>query len=121
MDPNLAFGRSVHILCRHNSAVFGLSPAIGVATASVISKMVVGFAKTQEQGFRPESVIIAIIAAYCMLCISDFKISEEGLQPKVKLEKLSMESKSELRTQTLSDIAKSWYAASTSVTYCYRM
>jgi hypothetical protein len=63
MDPNLAFGWRVHILDGPNHAVLGLLLAMGVAVAFVISGMVVGFAKTQEQGFGVGSFLLAILAS----------------------------------------------------------
>jgi hypothetical protein len=63
IDPNLAFGWGVHILDGPNHAVLGLLLAIGVAVAFVISGMVVGFAKTQEQGFGVGSFLLAILAS----------------------------------------------------------
>jgi hypothetical protein len=63
MDPNLAFGWGVHILDGPNHAVLGLLLAIGVAVAFVISGMVVGFAKTQEQGFGIGSFLLAILTS----------------------------------------------------------
>ena len=63
IDPNLAFGWGVHILDGPNHAVLGLLIAIGVVIAFVISGMVVGFAKTQEQGFGVGSFLLAILAS----------------------------------------------------------
>ncbi|KAG4428249.1 hypothetical protein IFR05_016268 [Cadophora sp. M221] len=61
-DPNLAFGWGVHIIDGPNHSVLSLLLAIGVAFAFVISGMVVGFAKTQEQGFGVGSFLLAILA-----------------------------------------------------------
>jgi hypothetical protein len=63
VDRNLAFGWGVHILDGPNHAVLGLLLAIGVAVTFVISGMVVGFAKTQEQGFGVGSFLLAILAS----------------------------------------------------------
>jgi hypothetical protein len=51
MDPNLAFGWGIHILDGPNHAVLSLLLLIGVAVSFFVSGMIVGFAKTQEQGF----------------------------------------------------------------------
>lgn len=63
VDPNLAFGWGVHILDGPNHAVLGILLAIGVTVAFVVSGMVVGFAKTQEQGFAVGSFLLAILAS----------------------------------------------------------
>lgn len=62
-DSNLAFGWGVHILDGPNHAVLGILLAIGVAVAFVVSGMVVGFARTQEQGFAVGSFLLAILAS----------------------------------------------------------
>jgi hypothetical protein len=62
-DPDLAFGWGVHILDGPNHAVLGLLLCIGVAVAFVVSGMVVGFAKTQEQGFGIGNFLLAILAS----------------------------------------------------------
>jgi hypothetical protein len=61
MDPNQAFGWGVHILDGPNHAVLGLLLFIGVAVAFVISGMIVGYAKTQEQGFGVGNFVLAIL------------------------------------------------------------
>lgn len=63
MDPNLAFGWGVHVLDGPNHAVLGLLLAIGVVIAFIVSGIVVGFAKTQEQGFGVGSFLLAILAS----------------------------------------------------------
>lgn len=62
-DPDLAFGWGVHILDGPNHAVLGLLLAIGVAVAFSISGIVVGFAKTQEQGFGVGNFLLTILAS----------------------------------------------------------
>jgi hypothetical protein len=62
-DPDLAFGWGVHILDGPNHAVLGLLLCIGVAVAFVVSGIVVGFAKTQEQGFGIGNFLLAILAS----------------------------------------------------------
>jgi hypothetical protein len=62
-DPNLAFGWGVHILHGPNHAVLGFLLSIGIAVAFVVSGMVVGFAKTQEQGFGIGSFLLTIVAS----------------------------------------------------------
>lgn len=63
MNEDLAFGRGVHIIEGPNHAVLGLLLAIGVAVAFVVSGMIVGFAKTQEQGFGVGNFLLAILAS----------------------------------------------------------
>ncbi|KAF2011334.1 hypothetical protein BU24DRAFT_354887 [Aaosphaeria arxii CBS 175.79] len=60
MDSDLSFGWGIHILDGPNHAVLGFLLAIGVAVAFVVSGMVVGLAKTQEQGFGVGSFLLAI-------------------------------------------------------------
>ncbi|KAH7082073.1 hypothetical protein FB567DRAFT_581517 [Paraphoma chrysanthemicola] len=62
-DSNLAFGWGVHILDGPNHAALGILIAIGITVAFVVSGMVVGFAKTQEQGFAVGSFLLAILAS----------------------------------------------------------
>ena len=63
MDPNLAFGWGVHILDGPNHAVLGLLLAIGVAVAFVVSGTLVGFTKTQEQGFGVGSFLLTVLTS----------------------------------------------------------
>lgn len=60
-DQDLAFGWGIHILDGPNHAVLGVLLAIGLVIAFVISGMVVGFAKTQEQGFGIESFLLSVM------------------------------------------------------------
>lgn len=62
-DPNLAFGWGIHILDGPNHAVLSLLLLIGVAVSFVVSGMIVGFAKTQEQGFGVGNFLLAILAS----------------------------------------------------------
>ncbi|CAN9173620.1 unnamed protein product [Alternaria alternata] len=62
-NEDLAFGWGVHIIEGPNHAVLGLLLAIGVAVAFVVSGMIVGFAKTQEQGFGVGNFLLAILAS----------------------------------------------------------
>lgn len=62
-DQDLAFGWGIHIIDGPNHAVLGLLLTIGIGLAFVISGMVVGFAKTQEQGFGVGNFLLAIIAS----------------------------------------------------------
>jgi hypothetical protein len=62
-DPNLAFGWGIHILDGPNHAVLSLLLIIGVAVAFVVSGMIVGLAKTQEQGFGVGNFLLAILAS----------------------------------------------------------
>ncbi|KAJ8116403.1 hypothetical protein OPT61_g2161 [Boeremia exigua] len=63
VDPDLAFGWGIHIIDGPNQAVLGLLLAVGVAVLFVVSGMVVGFAKIQEQGFGVGSFLLAIVAS----------------------------------------------------------
>lgn len=60
-NPNLAFGWGVHIIDGPNHAVLGVLLAIGLIMAFVISGMIVGFAKTQEQGFGIGSFLLSVM------------------------------------------------------------
>lgn len=60
-DEDLAFGWGVHILDGPNHAVLGVFLAIGLVIAFTISVMVVGFAKTQEQGFGIGSFLLSVM------------------------------------------------------------
>ena len=73
MDPNLVFGSGVHFLDGPNHAVLSLLLAIGVAVVFVTSGIVVGFAKTQEQGFGVGSFLLTILAGImvCIPCTAD--------------------------------------------------
>lgn len=62
-NEDLAFGWGVHIIEGPNHAVLGLLLAIGVAVAFIVSGMIVGFAKTQEQGFGVGNFLLAILAS----------------------------------------------------------
>jgi hypothetical protein len=62
-DPDLAFGWGVHIVDGPNHSVLALLLCFGVAVSFVISGMVVGIAKTQEQGFGIGSFLLAILAS----------------------------------------------------------
>ncbi|CAN9115727.1 unnamed protein product [Alternaria alternata] len=62
-NEDLAFGWGIHIIEGPNHAVLGLLLAIGVAVAFVVSGMIVGFAKTQEQGFGVRNFLLAILAS----------------------------------------------------------
>ncbi|CAN9332493.1 unnamed protein product [Alternaria alternata] len=62
-NEDLAFGWGVHIIEGPNHAVLGLLLAIGVVVAFVVSGMIVGFAKTQEQGFGVGNFLLAILAS----------------------------------------------------------
>jgi hypothetical protein len=62
-DPNLVFGWGIHILEGPNHAVLSLLLLIGVAVVFIVSGMVVGFAKTQEQGFGVGNFLLAILAS----------------------------------------------------------
>jgi hypothetical protein len=62
-DSDLIFGWGIHILDGPNHAVLGLLLAIGVAVAFLVSGLVVGFAKTQEQGFGIGNFLLAILAS----------------------------------------------------------
>lgn len=60
-DEDLAFGWGIHILDGPNHAVLGVLLAIGLVIAFAISGMVVGFAKTQEQGFGIGSFLLSVM------------------------------------------------------------
>ena len=62
-DPHLAFGWGVHIIDGPNHAVLGLLLFFRIAVAFVVSGMIVGFAKTQEQGFGVGNFLLAILAS----------------------------------------------------------
>ncbi|KAL1801088.1 hypothetical protein ACET3X_001430 [Alternaria dauci] len=62
-NEDLAFGWGVHIIEGPNHAVLGLLLAIGVAIAFLVSGLLVGFAKTQEQGFGVGNFLLAILAS----------------------------------------------------------
>jgi len=62
-DLDLAFGWGVHILAGPNHAVLGLLLCVGIAISFAVSGMIVGFAKTQEQGFGIGSFILMILAS----------------------------------------------------------
>jgi hypothetical protein len=74
-NPNLAFGWGVHILDRPNYALLGLLLATGAAVAFVVSGMVVGFAKTPEQGFGVESFSFAILT--CTMAAHYFELQDQ--------------------------------------------
>jgi hypothetical protein len=63
MDQDLAFGWGIHIIDGPNHGALGLVLAVGVAITFVVSGMVVGFAKTQEQGFGVGNFLLAILAS----------------------------------------------------------
>jgi hypothetical protein len=63
MDPDLVFGWGVHIIDGPNHAVLGILLAVGIAVAFVISGFIVGFAKTQEQGFGVGNFLLTIMAS----------------------------------------------------------
>lgn len=62
-DPDLAFGWGVHILDGPNHTMLALLMCIGVIISFVISGLVVGLAKTQEQGFGIGSFVLAIVVS----------------------------------------------------------
>lgn len=62
-DPNLAFGWGVQILHGPNHAVLGALLIIGIAVTFIVSGMVRGFGKTQEQGFGTGNFLLAILAS----------------------------------------------------------
>ncbi|EHK97569.1 hypothetical protein M7I_6657 [Glarea lozoyensis 74030] len=62
-DPNLAFGWGVHIIDGPNHAVLGVLLAISIGVAFLVSGLIVGFAKTQEQGFGVGSFLLTIFAS----------------------------------------------------------
>lgn len=63
MDSDLAFGWGVHILDGPNHAALGVLLGVGVAIAFIVSGMVMGFAKTQEQGFGIGNFLLTILAS----------------------------------------------------------
>lgn len=63
MDADLTFGWGVHILDGPNHAALGLLLAVAVAIIFVVSGLIVGFAKTQEQGFGVGNFLLTIIAS----------------------------------------------------------
>ncbi|PSN74055.1 hypothetical protein BS50DRAFT_481151, partial [Corynespora cassiicola Philippines] len=75
VDPDLAFGWGVHIIDGPNHAVLGLLLAIGVGVAFVVSGMVVGIAKTQEQGFGVGSFLVAIFVS--VMAAVYFKLQDQ--------------------------------------------
>lgn len=62
-DPDLALGWGVHILDGPNHAVLGMLLCVGIAISFLVSGMVIGFAKTQEQGFGIGSFLLAIFSS----------------------------------------------------------
>jgi hypothetical protein len=61
LDADLAFGWGVHIIEGPNHAALGWLFAVGVAVSFVVSALLVGFAKTQEQGFGVGSYIVGVV------------------------------------------------------------
>lgn len=59
----LVFGWGVHILEGPNHSILGILLTLGIAATFVISGLVVGLAKTEEQGFGVGSYLFAIIVA----------------------------------------------------------
>ena len=62
-DPDLAFGWGVNILDGPNHTMLALLMCIGVMVSFVISGLVVGLAKTQEQGFGIGSFVLSIVVS----------------------------------------------------------
>jgi hypothetical protein len=60
-EDDLVFGWGVHILEGPNHAGLSIILAVGVFISFVVSGMVVGFAKTQEQAFGIGSFLIGIL------------------------------------------------------------
>lgn len=61
-DADLAFGWGVHILDGPNHAVLALLLACGIVVAFTVAGLVVGFAKTQEQGFSVGAFFLTVTA-----------------------------------------------------------
>lgn len=60
MDRKLAFGWGVHILRGPNHTILWQILLMGVVITFMVSCMIVGIAKTQEQGFGVGSYLLAI-------------------------------------------------------------
>ncbi|KAI8930890.1 hypothetical protein NX059_011905 [Plenodomus lindquistii] len=74
-DASLAFGWGVHIVDGPNYAALALMLAVGVVVAFIVSGLVVGLAKTQEQGFGIGSFLLAIIA--CVMAAVYFQLQDQ--------------------------------------------
>jgi predicted membrane channel-forming protein YqfA (hemolysin III family) len=74
-DPDLLFGWGVHIINGPNHAALGLLLAIGVSISLVVSLVIFGAAKTQEQAFGVGSYLLAIIA--CIMAAVYFKLTDQ--------------------------------------------
>ncbi|ETS79269.1 hypothetical protein PFICI_09122 [Pestalotiopsis fici W106-1] len=74
-DPDLAFGWGVHILDGPNHAVLGFFLAAGLLITFVISCLILGIAKTQEQAFGVGQYLIAILVA--LMSAVYFKLQDQ--------------------------------------------
>jgi hypothetical protein len=61
VDRKLAFGWGIHILHGPNHTILWQLLLMGVAISFLVSCMIVGIAKTQEQGFGVGSYLLAIV------------------------------------------------------------
>jgi uncharacterized membrane protein len=74
-NSDLVFGWGVHILDGPNHAVLGLSLALGLMVTFVISCLIVGIAKTQEQAFGVGQYLVAIVVA--LMSAMYFKLQDQ--------------------------------------------
>ncbi|OCK74193.1 hypothetical protein K432DRAFT_398289 [Lepidopterella palustris CBS 459.81] len=74
-NSDLVFGWGVHILDGPNHAVLGLFLAFGLMITFVISCLIVGIAKTQEQAFGVGQYLVAIVVA--LMSAMYFKLQDQ--------------------------------------------
>ena len=74
-NSDLVFGWGVHILDGPNHAVLGLFLALGLMITFVISCLIVGIAKTQEQAFGVGQYFVAIVVA--LVSTMYFKLQDQ--------------------------------------------
>lgn len=68
----IVFGWGVHILEGPNHAGLSIILAVGIVVSFVVSGMVVGFTKTQEQGFGVGSFLMGIVT--CVMAAVYFSL-----------------------------------------------
>ena len=74
-DPDLLFGWGVHIINGPNHAALWLLLAIGICITLVVSLIILGAAKTQEQAFGVGNYLLTIIV--CIMAAAYFQLMDQ--------------------------------------------